>query len=63
MKLSRRVRTTTLADVIGSPDTWADFSIQRDGQPADMRRARISEFSAYPQGIAIATSGGRDGPT
>ena len=53
----------TLADVIGTPDTWPDYSRRSNGKRIDMRRARISEFASSDCGIIIATRGSVDGPT
>jgi hypothetical protein len=63
MQKVRMSLQTTLADVIGPPSTWPDYSWNREGKRANMRGACISEFAESHDGIAIATSGGIDGPT
>lgn len=61
--ISKVTLRTTLADVIGMPDTWPDYSAKRDGAHANMRGASISEFAASNGSLTMATSGGADGPT
>jgi hypothetical protein len=61
--VSRVTLRTTLADVIGVPETWPDYTAKRDGARANMRGACISEFAASDGSLAISTEGGVDGPT
>ena len=61
--ISKAALRTTLADVIGMPETWPDYSAKRDGARANMRGACISEFAASDGSLAISTCGGVDGPT
>jgi hypothetical protein len=68
MQIHNTSLRTTLADVIGTPDSWPDYAARRDGTRVSMRGACISEFGtselgASGGGLAIATSGGDDGPT
>ena len=65
--LATKIRKTnsrmTLADVIGTPDTWADYAAKRDGTRVNMRGACISEFAASQGSLSVATCGGEYGPT
>jgi hypothetical protein len=54
---------TTIGDVLGSPDTWPDYSYSGITLKPGMHGAWISMVAVYDGGLAISTRGGAGGPT
>ena len=56
-------KKTTVGDVLGSPDTWPDYSFSGITLKPGMLGAWISTVAVYDGGLAISTQGGAGGPT
>jgi hypothetical protein len=53
----------TLADVIGMPNTWPNYTWKNEGRCVDMHGARIAEVAASHDELLIATVGSNGGRT